>query len=123
MRVKILSTDGLSVRFDSAYGEGFGRWMEGVPVVGNEYHVEFDIDSPLRIGENLRITKEEKARININQKDLIIVAKVDNAFDDGSASLRMGDSLLLVEYESSFPSVGSWIEISISEIDIVDTNS
>ena len=43
-------------------------------------------------------------------------------FDENTACLRLGDALILVEYEGVFPTSGNWLKIILSNVDMFDTD-
>jgi len=96
--------------------------MAGVPRVGQEYLVEFDFNQPLRVGVNTKVTHVEASRIHNSEHQITLVARVEDVFNDNTASLRLGDSLILAEYEGAFPIVGTYVEVSVPQIDLFDTN-
>ena len=126
MRITITSiakgTDGHIVDFVSPYGNGRGRWIVGLPVVEHEYDVEFDFDDSLIVGENLRVTDANVPQVHFSLNQTTFIAKVEDVFDNDTASLRLGDSLILVEYEGAFPDAGTWVEITPARIELADTH-
>lgn len=109
------------VEFTCPYGAGRGRWATGVPKLGQEYDVELDFNDPLRIGVNVEVTDNEIPSIRNSDHQITIVAKVEDLFDDHTGSLRLGESLILVEFEGVLPVVETWVEIRLPEIELFDT--
>jgi hypothetical protein len=107
--------------FICRYGVGRGIWTTGVPRLDQEYDVEFDIDQPIRVGLNTKVTKDEVTRIYNSEHQITLVAKVEDVFENETASLRFGDSLILVEYGGDFPTTGTWVEVTLPQIEISDT--
>lgn len=115
------STNGLLVEFLSQYGTGQGHWTEGLPNVDQEYDVEIDLDDPLKFGENIKRSDDEVPRIYCLEQQTSFIAKIENVLDDDTVSLRLGDSLILAEYEGAFPNVGTWVEITPKRVELADT--
>ncbi|OJW19950.1 MAG: hypothetical protein BGO49_10500 [Planctomycetales bacterium 71-10] len=127
MHVTVTSSDatptGPIVEFTCRYGAGRGVWAVGVPEPGREYDVELDLRRPLRFDVDAKTTDEETPRILALKDRVVLVASVEDVFDDQTASLRIGDSLLLVECEGTCPAVGSWVEVSIRRLELYDTGT
>ncbi len=108
------------IEFTCRYGSGRGVWSEAAPQLGREYHVEIDIDQPLHIGVNTKATDDEVPRIEDSGSQVTLVARIESLFDDGAASLRLGDSLILVALEGAFPTIGSWVKVSLPHIKVYE---
>jgi len=118
----VANTDSSPVtEFICRYGAGRGIWTVGVPRPGQEYDVEFDLDQPIRVGLNTKVTKDEVSRINNCEHQIMLIAKIEDVFENNTASLRFGDSLILVDYEGVLPSIGTWVEVTMPQIEISDT--
>lgn len=82
--------------------------------------VELDFNQPLRVGVNIKATSAEAPRIRNSEDQNTLVAKVEDVFDENVACLRFGDSLILAEYEGEFPAVGTYVEVTLPEIELFD---
>lgn len=110
-----------SIGFLCRYGVGRGIWTVGVPRLDQEYDVEIDIDQSICVGLNTKVTRDETPRINSSEHQVAIIAKIENVFENHTVSLRFGDSLILVEYEGVLPTNGTWVEVTVPQIEISDT--
>jgi hypothetical protein len=109
------------IEFNCRYGVGRGTWTVGVPRLDQEYDVEFDFDQPLRFGVNTKVTNDKVSRIYNSEHQITFIAKIEDVFENDTASLRFGDSLILVDYEGVFPAIGTWVEVTLPQIEISDT--
>ena len=118
----VANTDSSPVTgFICRYGVGRGIWTVGVPRPDQEYDVEFDLDQPIRFGLNTKVTKNEVPRIYNSEHQITLIAKIEDVFENNTASLRFGDSLILVDYEGVFSTIGTWVEVTLPQIKISDT--
>ena len=126
MHIKVLSITSaesdVSIEFDSSYGICRGNWQVGVPTLGREYDVEIELRQPLRIYKNTRPSRDSSPHLSASKHSVTIVSKIEDQYDNGTAILRVGDSLIHVEVED-LPDllVGSWIEVNVPELDLYDT--
>ncbi len=114
-------TDGPFVEFVSKYGTGRGHWKEGVPHTGQEYDIELGLDDALRVGVNIQLTNDESPRIHSSDEQTVFTARIAEVFDNDTANLQLGESLILVEFEGDFPNPGTWLEITVKRIELWDT--
>lgn len=125
MHVTVTSSNptptGSIVEFTCRYGTGRGVWKVGVPEPGREYVVELDVGRPLRLGVDARATAEDAPHIRVMDDGVALFARVEEVFDDQTVSLRLGDSLILTEYEGASPTAGSWLEVSAPQVELFDT--
>jgi hypothetical protein len=118
----VTNTDSSSIiEYICQYGTGRGAWTIGLPQIGQEYDVELDFDQPLHVGVNIRLADDDAPRICSSEYDITFVARIENIFDEDTASLRLGDSLILVDYEGVFPTIGTWVEVKLPQIELYDT--
>ncbi len=124
MRVTIKSIAGadsaMIVDFVCQHGRGRGSWTTGVPRLDHEYVVELGFNQPLRIGVNTSVINNEAPLIRMSKHQTILVARIEDVFDDHVVSLRLGDSLIFGEYEGVFPGIGAYVEVTLSQIELYD---
>ena len=111
----------LYVEFTCNQGTSQGTWKTGVPRLGQTYDVELNFQQPLEMGENLRAAADESPRVSRSADGITLVARVEDIFEEGTASLRLGEALILIEYQGEFPAPGTWVEISLPELELWDT--
>jgi hypothetical protein len=118
----VANTDsGPVTEFICQYAAGRRTWTVGVPRPNREYDVEFDLVQPLHVGINTKVTNDEVSRIYNSERQITLTARIEDVFENNTASLRFGDSLILVDYEGVFPAIGTWVEVTLSQIEISDT--
>lgn len=109
------------VEFTCQHGAGRGIWAVGIPQLGHAYDVEMECTGSLRIGVNTKVSFDEIPRIWSSERETNLVARIENLFDGDTASLRLGKSLIQVEYEGDLPPIGTWVEITVPQIELYDT--
>jgi len=114
-----------TVVFSSPYGSAQAEWIgERPPPKVAELHVELEIEQTLVFGENTKQATLQEPSIHQREDSIVIAAEIDSVFSESeTACLRIGDSLVLVDYEGSFPSPHSWIEVQVSCLKIYDVSS
>ncbi len=106
MNVVITKVDYPYVSFSSDYGDGIvfttGRKFE----LGTTHGVEFDLLSDLNAGENTTVGTNRKEGFYIEDDCMIIVAVVENIFEDDAMWLRIAMDCHIETYQ-----VGNTIKI------------
>lgn len=104
------------VSFESDYGLASATWLGRPPKPGNQYFVEIDFDDTLQEDSNFRRTACVEPSMWVSGDTVHFVALVEDVFkDELTATLRFGSALVLVDYDGSFPSTGTWIEVYVKE--------
>jgi len=116
-----LNRPNMTVEFSCLQGTGRGTWKTGVPRLGQEYDVELDLQQPLLMEMNAQPARKESPRVSMSEHEVTLVARVEEVFEEGNASLRLGDALILAEYQGEFPAPGTWVEITLPELVLFDT--
>jgi hypothetical protein len=118
----ILGSNGeLIVQFASEYGEATAGWIGAAPAPNCQYDVELDCDETLMENTNFKLADSPNPRIVMDGEMIQLTTVVEGVYEDTStATLRLGDSVLLVDYEGTFPSVGIWIELRIRKLSLND---
>lgn len=121
--VKISCSDSMTiVNFTSQYGDSRGKWGSTKPQLNSEYDVELEIGVRLNCAVNFQLAGTGTPLIAYSENMITIVAQIVEVFADGGAFLRLGDSLMFVEYEGDFPAVDTWIELYTNEVTLFNAN-
>jgi hypothetical protein len=111
------------VEFECEYGMGFGNWLSVAPQTGNEYEVELDCDDVLQIGENTQLSNEKQFAMGATKLGTSFTATVEDVYDNGTASLRFGGGIMIIEFEGDFPATGTWLDVSTSRLGLNDIST
>lgn len=106
------------MEFTSKYGDGLGTWNGEPPLPGKKCYVEFGCAEMLRIGVNAELSTMSEPSISHDGSCMQITASVDFVFENNTAAIRIGESLILVDYEGEFPPAEAWVRISSKEFDL-----
>lgn len=128
MKVHILEViedkDGHWVHLDSSVGNFWALWGDGRPNVGYEYHVELEIDQPLRLGQLVSVTDTTVFAIRGNDRNLpiVMVGRITHIFPaQGTLRLQVGESALVLAFEGQV-SPDSWIQCEVSRLIVYNDN-
>ncbi len=104
------------VQFRSEYGTASANWMGARPAVNRQYDVELDCEETLIENSTFKPADLPKPQIWMVGQKVHITAIVEEAYEETlTGTLRLGDSMILVDYEGVFPASGTWIELIIED--------
>ena len=109
-----------SVHFDSEVGTSEAKWMGDLPNVGSDYYVEIAINNCLVWGDDIIVTEPVPHRIAQSEIGITLDATLESIDSDGSAVLRLGATLVLIQTDGSPPSVGSAVQVRLGELFLSD---
>lgn len=119
----VIDNDPIIVQFACDIGFGSGRWVGNCPREHRRYSVELEIDQTLRVGTDLRPALRMSPSIESTASGIALTGRVTHVFDNNTASLCVGDAVLLFDYEGeAFFTVDSWIEIIAKSLALFDSN-
>jgi hypothetical protein len=128
MKVKILDLlekdSKFYVKIKSEYGTILGEWKDEKPKLNKEYYIEFTVTSPVEINKNLFISNDYSYYIKMQDEKIILNGKYDSLDDDGCLTIRIGESIILLDYSNYKDShfLGDcYLTIILSYIQIFDT--
>ena len=111
------------VDFLTDFGPGIGIWKGLYPTNGQSYEVEVDIDTVLQTGVDIVVAAENAASMRTVEDKAIIVGQLERNEDDGVAIIRMGNSVLMVEFKGVALPLLSWVQIGPVRLSLSDTDS
>jgi len=85
------------VYFASAVGSAWAYWSNGQPVPGTTYYVELSAGDPLVWGVDIVPVADAAPRIESAGDGVTIYAPLESCEADGFTTLRLGDSLMMLE--------------------------
>src|SRR5262245_22025273 len=121
MRVRIVSlgdnlSSSIEVTFSTRYGMGKGKWIGQLPYVGSEYVVEFDIKEGLVWGSTISQISSRVFAVRQEGSQMILQGEIESMDPDGSCTLRIGDSLMLLVVTGKMPSPGTFVMIATEHL-------
>lgn len=124
IRIENLISDGdeTRVEFSSDYGCSFALWGSDEPTSGAFYDIEFEIDDDLVWGESISTTTRDADTIAFEKGALVIVGTVVKLEKDGCLSVRLGDSIILLDVEDVPEDISGIVEFRTLEAKLYSTN-
>ena len=127
MHIKIQSIDtaknGISITFHCAVGIGKGFFYGNLPDAGETRVVEIKIPDRLILGKNIRVDNGfVSSAIRLIGESVEIKANVLDVWDRGSASLKIGDDVIMIEYEGNHLGKGEKVIVQPERIELYDAN-
>jgi len=121
---KVTDADLQQVEFLTEWGPGIGIWKGIYPTIGQSYEIEIDIDTMLQTGVDMVVVAAENTPSMRTVADkAIIVGQLERNEDDGVAIIRMGNSVLMVEFKGEALPQLSWVQIGPVRLSLSDTDS
>lgn len=103
--------------------EFIAEWYGDKPEKNESYAVEMDIDDELIWKTNICFSSENDNVIIQKDKGSKIVAKLDYNSEDNLATLKVYDSIVLVDIEGIEQGISSeWVEINCDSIRLSNIN-
>lgn len=115
--IKLLNEE--HVRVFTKYGELDSRWSGKAPPLGSMRHVELELDELFEWGENILLSKEKEFRID-SGNTVHIFGKLESIDDDGYTVIRLGESIINVITKGIPPSIGEYVRLKITDIELYD---
>lgn len=127
MNIRILSIETHQqqerVKFESTVGVGFGVWIGKLPTQGESIDVEVEIDDDLKWGRNITMTNESASTITSENSQFRFVAEVVTYEGNGCLSVRLGESVILLNVEDVPGNVKGWVECRAESVKLYPTNT
>jgi hypothetical protein len=120
IHIQDLDDTNYSVRFDSEVGTAQAKWMGDLPDVGSDYYVEIAINNCLVWGDDIIVTEFLPHRITQSEAGIALEATIESIDSDGSAVLRLGTTLVLIETEGTPPPIGTAVQVRLGELLLSD---
>lgn len=114
--------NGTFVEFSSRYGVAKGLWKGNAPEVNQSYYVELDITKVLIWGTDIIETECMEYKVWTEKENIFLNVKIECHEDDGCLSVRLGESIILIETEDIPYLKDSFLRIQLNEISIYPYN-
>ncbi len=120
---KVIDAQSGQVEFNSEFGQARGRWSGTLPVPGQTYYVELDVDKVLTCGSDLvAVGDGHQTSIHCEGDSAILVGLLERVEDDGVAILRLGQSVIMLEIEGDGLPTPGWVRAGPVVLSISDMN-
>ncbi|WP_432663391.1 hypothetical protein R9X47_22770 [Wukongibacter baidiensis] len=120
MEVKIIEfLNDQYVRVVTKYGELDSRWFGIVPPLGSIKHVELEIDELFEWGDNIFLSEEKEFRIE-SDNIICIIGKLESIDDDGYTVIRLGESIISIIIKGISQSIGEYVRLKVTDIELYD---
>ena len=112
------------VAFQTELGMGVGEWVGELPSIGECRDVEFTVDEPVASGRTLvAVQPQDRPFITHTAEGVTLIGLLERNEADGVAVIRLGSSLLMVEFDGDAVSAPSWVQTGPVRIRLYDTNA
>lgn len=122
MKIKIIDIKDSLVSFRSESGEGYAKWSGEKPLLNHTYDVEVDIDDEFVWGQNITTTDATSTMIMDDSNNIIAVAEVISYDEDGCLSVKINESVILLEVEGAPDNVGGYVKFDAKEVTLFPVN-
>ncbi|WP_291562649.1 MULTISPECIES: hypothetical protein [unclassified Clostridium] len=103
--------------------EFIAEWNGDEPEENENYDVEMDIEDDFIWDTNIVLSCEKSSVIIQNDEEIKIVAKLDYNSEDNLATLKIYDSVVLIDIEGIEQDIlNEWVELHCTLIKIYNTN-
>ncbi|WP_414553473.1 hypothetical protein [Anabaena sp. CCY 0017] len=119
--LELSSSDKHRVQFSSALGNACAYWQGIPPQLGETYHVELSVGTPLNWGVDILQTTESTYQLKQEGDGVGMIAKLETYEEEGLAFLRLGGSILMIETLGNPAPIGTFVEAHIRELILSDT--
>ncbi|HLO02614.1 MAG TPA: hypothetical protein VK191_05865 [Symbiobacteriaceae bacterium] len=106
----------MRVRFTCEWGAGEARWVGPTPKPESKHDVEIDVAKELKWGTAIRLTLESQPLIATTIDGNRIIAQLEAVELDGTAAIRLGSSLILVDAVGEPLAPGSWVQVRTPDL-------
>lgn len=114
------SSEDVIIDFTSEYGNAEAFWgTKPIPKANEDYEVELDITDELTWGQEIKLSKDKKFNIQM-QDEIYITGIIEKVYKDGMADFRLGKSLIQLELEGKNPPVGEYVTIKTTSIEMYE---
>jgi hypothetical protein len=107
------------VEYQSELGKGWALWAGEQPSRGETCHVELELQGVLRWGTDIKANPNPGARLESDRSHVTIAGVLEDT-RDGSASIRVGQSLLLISTSGEPLAQGSWVRVTAPKLLLYD---
>jgi len=98
--IHVETSDSLWVDFDSAFGEGCGRWLGAPPQVAQMHEVELTLEEEFRWNHNLWAATRDAPHIQRDRQGLLLTGELLRREEDVVA-LAIGPTVVLLSLQDA----------------------
>lgn len=120
MKVNIIKlcqcvSEGGVIEFSSQYGSAKGLWKGDIPEINQHYYIELDIPKILIWGIDIVEADCKEYKVWNEQNNIFLNVQLEY-YDDNCTTVRIGDSLILIETQGIPYSVDTFLKIQLNEM-------
>lgn len=108
------------VRCSSPYGNFCADWQSVEPSMNMKYIVEIEIPGVFKWGDTIKQSNEREFQIRKGSEHVSFNGVLDSIDEDGCASIRFGDSIILLETEGEPISLGKYVSFQSVDVFLFD---
>lgn len=114
------SSEEVIIEFSSEYGEAEAFWgTKPIPKANADYEVELDITDELTWGQEVKLSKEKKFSIHM-EDEIYLTGILEKLYKDGIADFRLDKSLIQLELEGKKIPTGEYVTIKATSIEMYE---
>jgi hypothetical protein len=122
MKIKILDISDSLVRFRSESGEGYAKWSGEKPLPNHNYDVELDINDEFIWGQNITTIDATSTSMRGDNYKISAVAEVISYEEDGCLSVKLNESVILLEVEGAPDNVSGYVKLDAKDVTLFPVN-
>lgn len=115
--IHVETADSLWVDFDSAFGEGCGRWLGAPPQVAQVHEVELNLEEQFLWNHNLWAALRNEPHIKRDRQGLLLTGELLRREDDVVA-LAIGPSVVLLSLQDAPAQLPRFLSLVAREISL-----
>lgn len=125
MRVKLdsvtVSDEKIIVDFSTTFGAATATWKAPLPIIGEEYDVELDIDDDFVWGENASYECNEHHLLKIEKNWFSISGILISSSIDGTAVINVAGSIVIIFLDGYIGAIPIHVTLKATELSITPT--
>lgn len=127
MKIHVKKVDTASedviINFTSEFGDAEAFWgTKPIPKANDDYEVELDITDELTWGQEVKLSKDKKFCITMQNDDIFITGIIEKVHKGGIADFRLGNNIIELELEGKNIPTGGYVTIKISSLEMYEAN-
>ncbi|OPA88558.1 hypothetical protein BFW86_16055 [Pseudomonas fluorescens] len=117
-----IDKDTMHVKFQSSVGNATASWSGSAPKINEILDVEIDLDDIFSWGKNIRPAIAKTPHITVINGVTLVTAELIQGKDKECAALKLGDSVILIEFDEAPAENSGFVEVSTTKIQLYPTN-
>lgn len=110
----------VEVRARAECGEFVAHWIGTPPQVGRNCFVELKCDDIFTFGVNASVSSDNTCAITYANGQVTLNGLCERVEGDGITYLRLGTSVVMLEFEDQLPPVSTWVRLRTKQLRMYD---